>query len=181
MALAGSVGRSSLASDCLRNARGGHRDPHCAGDPRRPPPGHLVQHARASRSHRGRSSARMLPEWNDARAFQARANLVDRPRAPPRSLAPSSGQPRRLAGSGHLSCDGSRIRGHHLRDTWFTYLRTGAYLGKISYGLYVFHAAALRVVPSPLLALPLTIGIAALSYRYLESPFLRLKDRFARL
>jgi peptidoglycan/LPS O-acetylase OafA/YrhL len=56
-----------------------------------------------------------------------------------------------------------------------------AYLGKISYGLYVFHAAVIRVVPSPILALPLTIAIAALSYRYLESPFLKLKDRFARI
>ena len=60
-------------------------------------------------------------------------------------------------------------------------LRAGAYLGKISYGLYVFHAAVIRVVPSPILALPLTVAIAALSYRYLESPFLRLKDRFVRL
>jgi len=56
---------------------------------------------------------------------------------------------------------------------------TTAYLGKISYGLYVFHAAAIRIVPSPILALPLTMAIAALSYRYLESPFLRFKDRFA--
>jgi peptidoglycan/LPS O-acetylase OafA/YrhL len=60
------------------------------------------------------------------------------------------------------------------------YLGLGSYLGKISYGLYVFHAAVIRVVPSPILALPLTIAIAALSYRYLESPFLRLKDRFTR-
>jgi len=59
-------------------------------------------------------------------------------------------------------------------------LRAGAYLGKISYVLYVFHTAAIRVVPSTILALPLTIAIAALSYRYLESPFLRFKDRFAR-
>ena len=58
-------------------------------------------------------------------------------------------------------------------------LTPGTYLGKISYGLYVFHAAVIRFVPSPLLALPLTIAIAALSYRFLESPFLRLKDRFA--
>ena len=60
-------------------------------------------------------------------------------------------------------------------------LLPGSYLGKISYGLYVFHAAAIRIVPSPILALPLTIAIAALSYRYVESPFLRLKDRFERL
>jgi len=59
-------------------------------------------------------------------------------------------------------------------------LRAGAHLGRISYGLYVFHTAAIRVVPSTILALPLTIAIAALSYRYLESPFLRFKDRFAR-
>ncbi len=58
-------------------------------------------------------------------------------------------------------------------------LNPGAYLGKISYGLYVLHVAAIRVVPSPILALPLTIAMAALSYRYLESPFLRLKERFA--
>jgi peptidoglycan/LPS O-acetylase OafA/YrhL len=60
-------------------------------------------------------------------------------------------------------------------------VRAGAYLGKISYGLYVFHAAAIRIVSSPILALPVTIAIAALSYRYLESPFLRLKERFSRL
>jgi peptidoglycan/LPS O-acetylase OafA/YrhL len=60
-------------------------------------------------------------------------------------------------------------------------VHVGAYLGKISYGLYVFHAAAIRLISSPLLALPLTIALAAVSYRFLESPFLRLKDRFTRL
>lgn len=75
------------------------------------------------------------------------------------------------------------------------------YLGKISYGLYVFHEIALscttavrRLVESELSgssilwaasvlldragALALTITLAALSYRYLESPFLRMKQRF---
>ena len=60
-------------------------------------------------------------------------------------------------------------------------LSAGACFGRISYGLYVFHAAVLRLVPSPILTLPLTIAVAALSYRYLETPFLRLKDRFERL
>jgi peptidoglycan/LPS O-acetylase OafA/YrhL len=69
------------------------------------------------------------------------------------------------------------------------------YLGKISYGLYVFHAIALSLVTmgvdrlhlhnvfvktavvSPL-GLALTIAFAMLSYRFLESPFLQLKERF---
>jgi peptidoglycan/LPS O-acetylase OafA/YrhL len=66
------------------------------------------------------------------------------------------------------------------------------YLGKISYGLYMFHPIAIFatlhlfgplgwthnsfVYPTCVLA---TIGLAAVSYRFFESPFLRLKDRFA--
>lgn len=66
------------------------------------------------------------------------------------------------------------------------------YLGRISYGLYVFHALslalllrydivrsiseyALRVVG----AFALTVALAALSYRLLERPFLNFKDRIA--
>ncbi len=68
------------------------------------------------------------------------------------------------------------------------------YLGKISYGLYVFHVLWLGVardllerwVSNPMalqtaamaLALPGTVLTAMLSYRYLESPFLRFKKRF---
>ena len=72
------------------------------------------------------------------------------------------------------------------------------YLGKISYGLYVFQFIGIRVALRPAnilaahthlstttvsffqngLALVLTFVMAHLSYRYLESFFLRLKERF---
>ena len=64
------------------------------------------------------------------------------------------------------------------------------YLGRISFGLYVFHLLAIQVVIFALsggyghiggvaASLLLTIIMAALSYRFLETPFLRLKERFA--
>jgi peptidoglycan/LPS O-acetylase OafA/YrhL len=70
------------------------------------------------------------------------------------------------------------------------------YLGKISYGMYVFHytlwigmaAVVVRLLHHPLGAvlpelyvavLALTIGISALSYQYFEKPFLRLKQHFS--
>jgi peptidoglycan/LPS O-acetylase OafA/YrhL len=67
------------------------------------------------------------------------------------------------------------------------------YLGRISYGLYVFHAfglalAALWVTSSsPMVevggrfavALVITFVLAAASYQGLERPFLRLKERFS--
>lgn len=66
------------------------------------------------------------------------------------------------------------------------------YLGKISYGLYVIHEFAhfcatrlirastpLTVMAQSAAGLTLTILLAAASYRWLESPFLRLKERFA--
>ena len=74
----------------------------------------------------------------------------------------------------------------------FTWL---VYLGRISYGLYVFHLFALTLM-SKLLVIPviqiplnferrllcsflLTVILAAISYRWLEQPFLRLKKRFS--
>jgi peptidoglycan/LPS O-acetylase OafA/YrhL len=71
------------------------------------------------------------------------------------------------------------------------------YLGKISYGLYVYHIVWLELAGHVLnrlstakrgslgsdlaamaIALPGTVATAMLSYRYLEGPFLRLKKRF---
>jgi peptidoglycan/LPS O-acetylase OafA/YrhL len=78
------------------------------------------------------------------------------------------------------------------------FLRPMTWLGKISYGLYVYHMPCVlfsvvfctkffhlaRPSDAGIYAislaagLPLTITTAALSYRYLEAPFLRLKARF---
>lgn len=73
------------------------------------------------------------------------------------------------------------------------------YLGKISYGLYVFHEISLETAESFLrhlqdltgdlnhvlyglahvaIGFAITIGLAWISYRYFESPFLRLKEQF---
>ena len=61
------------------------------------------------------------------------------------------------------------------------------YLGRISYGLYVYHVLALALVSflfvkySPVHAgagLALTMLMAAASFRWLEEPFLKLKKRF---
>ena len=65
------------------------------------------------------------------------------------------------------------------------------YLGRISYGLYVFHLFALAVVMQAaiplsfqvrvLSAFVLTVALAAVSYTFLEKPFLRVKKRFSRI
>jgi peptidoglycan/LPS O-acetylase OafA/YrhL len=68
------------------------------------------------------------------------------------------------------------------------------YLGRISYGLYVFHRIAITAlnsllghgatasapikVMSKILAFGVTVLLASISYKFFEKPFLRLKSRF---
>lgn len=87
---------------------------------------------------------------------------------------------------------------------YIPYSRPLVYLGKISYGLYVFHMIAvdwawrllgakthlsainiaslsriaIRYVSIEFFAISITVCIAGLSYRFLEAPFLNLKKRF---
>ena len=84
------------------------------------------------------------------------------------------------------------------RDPWADVLRRPSivWLGRISYGLYLFHEIAIglvawlgTVLPSmperdlllALLAPSLTVGLASVSYYALERPFLRLKRRWTRV
>jgi peptidoglycan/LPS O-acetylase OafA/YrhL len=66
------------------------------------------------------------------------------------------------------------------------------YLGRISYGLYVYHAAGLRIagycfrtnsvrafVAYAFSGFVLTVFLSAASYRWLESPFLKMKEKFS--
>jgi peptidoglycan/LPS O-acetylase OafA/YrhL len=55
-----------------------------------------------------------------------------------------------------------------------------AFVGKISYGLYLWHGVLIWYhLPWPV-AVPLSIAIAIASYYVIERPFLRLKDRIGR-
>jgi peptidoglycan/LPS O-acetylase OafA/YrhL len=80
---------------------------------------------------------------------------------------------------------------------WRTWGRNAlVYLGRISYGLYVFHILGLMIsdytVHHPetslgrflfhnAVAFAFTVVFAAISYRWLETPFLNLKQRFTRV
>ncbi|WP_375402472.1 acyltransferase family protein [uncultured Sphingomonas sp.] len=62
-------------------------------------------------------------------------------------------------------------------------LAPAVYLGRISYGIYLWHypilsIAASRQIPHAGMMTPfVTLVVAALCYRYVETPFLRFKDR----
>jgi peptidoglycan/LPS O-acetylase OafA/YrhL len=75
-------------------------------------------------------------------------------------------------------------------------LRPLIYLGQISYGLYVFHILGLMISDYTVqhqdsslgryffrnaVAFTITVALAAISYRWLETPFLTLKQRFSRV
>jgi peptidoglycan/LPS O-acetylase OafA/YrhL len=78
-----------------------------------------------------------------------------------------------------------------LRESWFVHPWL-VYLGRISYGLYIFHATVLTMLAVllqglppltrwplyPILGLVITVAVAATSYQWFESPFLRLKSHF---
>jgi peptidoglycan/LPS O-acetylase OafA/YrhL len=77
---------------------------------------------------------------------------------------------------------------------WLLHWKVMAYIGVVSYGMYMLNTLVLdclkpmfnRFGPHhPLLQFPIaaacTVLVAGLSYRFLETPFLRLKERFSQL
>jgi peptidoglycan/LPS O-acetylase OafA/YrhL len=100
-----------------------------------------------------------------------------------------------------LILDATLGRGRNLLS-WLLSLRPLVWLGKLTYGLYVYHVLGLllgneivvflegrRIITSKAahelayagFSLLVTIGFAAESYRLFESFFLRLKDRWSRI
>ena len=77
----------------------------------------------------------------------------------------------------------------------FLEMKVPKYLGKISYGMYVYHLAIIWFVArirdflpisgepmakllTALISFPITVLVASLSYHFMEKPILNLKDRF---
>jgi peptidoglycan/LPS O-acetylase OafA/YrhL len=119
--------------------------------------------------------------------FAVAESGIDNPTVPTLSLV--FGWPMVAVGAAGLLVAVLGDRG--LMTAWLRSAPIG-YLGRISYGLYVFHELGLLVadkafpayshVPSQwiahwIVALALTIALAMASYRWLEQPFLLLKQR----
>lgn len=95
---------------------------------------------------------------------------------------------------GGLGCGLALVALLNMDGKWIP--RAFVYLGKITYGLYVFHLSCLVLTERTLdatgvslgrdrrallvqcVALVASVAIASLSYRFLETPFLKLKHRF---
>ncbi len=82
-----------------------------------------------------------------------------------------------------LACAGVLVAALAAEGSWLS-RPAFVYLGRISYGLYVYHGLALAVTASwvwpAMSAFAVTLLAAAVSYRVYELPFLRLKRRFER-
>jgi peptidoglycan/LPS O-acetylase OafA/YrhL len=83
-----------------------------------------------------------------------------------------------------LACGGMLVATLAAERSWLSH-PAPAYLGRISYGLYVYHGLALAITDSwvwPVAsAFAVTLVAAAVSYHVYELPFLRLKRRFERV
>ena len=104
-----------------------------------------------------------------------------------------------LIGAGMALVIFSVIRDESFLFSRFVRSRTIGYLGKISYGLYIFHVtgniiaaqilmnvlgislerlASSRIITFAI-GLLLTILLSSFSYHWLEKPFLRMKEKFS--
>ncbi len=105
-----------------------------------------------------------------------------------------SGNPNVLLLTMGFACIGAGSGAFLLSSLGASWMRSDAivYLGRISYGLYVYHGTALVAaswllapyaawVKWPAVALGsfvATVAVSAASYRWFETPFLKLKERF---
>jgi peptidoglycan/LPS O-acetylase OafA/YrhL len=74
--------------------------------------------------------------------------------------------------------------------SWFLKARPIKHIGTVSYGIYLMHLLCINIVQRVvhldkglivfMLALPLSIGVATLSFRFYEMPFLQLKAQLAK-
>lgn len=141
------------------------------------------------------------PKWNIVtRLLVITAGLVLFAAASYLMFVPSNTNPSAIMSGYFLVNIGSCIVFLGFLGATETFSKAGPliYLGKISYGLYVFHWIVLRVcfktfahlggrfhIPTAVvitarlsIALALTILVAAISYRYFEAPVLRFKRKF---